>query len=198
MPHPKIEEMIIAAERDIRSLRAAKTSKAARKAWVSFLEHANRALNRLEGYSKRTGQHQKYKDLLTKEVWANDLTKYMRIARNAHEHGVEELEISDPFNSRISFPDGQILGSPVAYAKTIDGQFVPLPTVAPLRITSASPGAKLINLKPGIRLIPIVSPKGETVMPPHVWRLEAEDEAEALAVAREYLKWVVAQISAFS
>lgn len=197
MAHPKIHEMIAAAEHDIRQLRAAKTSKHARQAWISFLEHANRALNRLEGYSKHTGQIQKYKDLLTKEVWANDLTKYMRTARNAHEHGVEDIEISEPFNSRTVFPNGQILGSTI-YGTTEDGKTVVMPQAGPTEIISSSPGVRHIELKPGIRMIPIVSPKGETVMPPHVARLEAEDEPEALAAAREYLKWVVEQISTFT
>jgi hypothetical protein len=194
--HPKIQEMISAAESDIRRLRRAKSSKGAREAWVSFLEHANRALNRLEGYAKRTNQTPKYKDLIGKEIWANDLTKYMRAARNAHEHGVEDLGIDEPYNDRIIFPDGRIAGPPIVYGYSAEGKVFVMTAAEPMQIISSG-GGRVISLKPGIRMVPIIGHKGETIMPPHVGALEAEDESDPSAVARVYLAWVVAQVSTF-
>lgn len=196
MTHPKIQEMLDAAERDIRRLRAARTSEGAREAWISFLENSNRAINRLEGYSKRTNQQEKHKYLISNLIWANDLSKYMRAARNAHEHGVENIEISEPFNSRANLPNGRILGSPVVYGKSKDGQLVVMPQAAPIEVKYASHGVRTIELKPGIRMIPVVSARGETIFPPHV-DVEAEYESEPLAAARQYLSWIRDCISDF-
>lgn len=198
MAHPKIQELLTAAEQDISRLRGAATSADARSAWISFLENANRALNRLEGYSRSTGQTQKYKDLLTREIWTNKLTKYMRTARNAHEHGVEEITMEDPFNSRLVLPTGFVLGTPLAWSMGKNGRVVVHPTVAPAGPMSGNIAARRIELRFGIRMIPIVSFKGEIVMPPGSLLFEADDEPEALAAARIYLKWVVEQIETFA
>ena len=63
--------MLLEAERDLARLEKAKSSRDARKAWHDFLEHSNRALNRLEGYAKRAGQTRKYKQLISKDIWQN-------------------------------------------------------------------------------------------------------------------------------
>ncbi len=187
--------MVEAAERDIKRLRNAKTSRGARAAWVSFLQHANTAWNRLEGYSKDTNQYEKYK-LLKKEVWASDLTSYMRTARNVLEHGVEDLGISETYNDRVVLPNGQILAAPIVMGTGVDGRTMIMPAAGPIEV-EMSLGVRVVSLRPGIRMIPIVDRNGETIMPPYVAALVAEDEPEPSAAARVYLAWVVQRINTF-
>lgn len=196
MAHPKIQEMLDAAERDVRRLRNARSSAAAREAWSDFLEHANRAINRLEGYSKRTGQHDKYLHLITKEVWATPLTKYMRVARNAHEHGVEELNQDQSHDARGVFPNGRITPPIRVYGLNEDGTRTAVQRKGPLKVVS-SPNVKVTILPPGIMMIPILSPRGEEILPPLV-ETEAPDEHQTAAAAREYLAWVTEQIGRFA
>ena len=194
MTHQKVQEAIQEAEHAICQLRDAKSSRAAKAAWISFLESSNRALNRLEGIAKKTDQKQKHNDIM-KEVWATELTAYMRTARNVHEHGVEELQISEPYNERVVFPDGQVMGAPIVYAGTPDGRTIVIPAAGPTEF-KISEGAKVVALKPGIRMLPVVSSKGETIMPPQV-QILVEDEPEPLAAARLYLAWVREQVAKF-
>lgn len=131
MANPKIQEMVDLAALDVKRLREAASAPQARQAWTDFLEHANRAINRLEGYSRRTKQLAKYKALVSDEVWASPLTKYMRVARNAHEHGVEDLEMSAPHLDRIVHDNGFILGAPLIMAKGPNGEDVFMSPVGP-------------------------------------------------------------------
>ncbi len=196
MVSPKIQEMLELAAGDIDRLRKAKTSRSARRAWVAFLEHSNRAINRLEGYSKKTNQYDKYKNLVSKEIWSSPLTKYMRAARNASEHGVEDIEIDDPYNERIILPDGQMIGSPIVIVQNKNGEEVYSTSAGPAEFYG-HPDVRRITLKPTIQLIPIQARPGDWAEPPHVPGLEAEDEPAAAAVARVYLEWVTAKVATF-
>lgn len=197
MAHPKIQEMIDLAARDIKRLNRASSCASARRAWVDFLDHSNKAINRLEGYSRRTKQVEKYKKLLNEEIWASNLTKYMRIARNADHHGVDDLDVDDPHNERVVFSDGSIMGSVTVIGQNEAGKQFVMPPSAPMEFASNDPGARRVALKPTVRMVPMVSKKGDTVMPPHVGDLLAEDEPEVAAVARTYLAWVVEKIATF-
>jgi hypothetical protein len=197
MAHPKIQEMIDLAAADIKRLRVAQSCEAARNAWVDFLEHSNRAINRLEGYSRRTNQTPKYKKLLNDEIWSTELTKYMRVVRNAHEHGIGTTGEPDPLNERIVFPDGRIFGGPTVYGTNAEGEMVLASTKSGPMEWSASPGARVVALKPTVCMVPVLSPKGETLMPPFV-QISAEDEPEVVAAARLYLDWVVAKVGTFA
>jgi len=189
--------MLDLAALDVNRLRKAENCADARRAWIAFLEHSNRAINRLEGYSRRTSQLDKYKKLLKEEIWSSELTKYMRAARNAHEHGVADTQIDDPFNERIAFPNGQMLGAPIMMANTPDGGIVYMPAAGGMEF-EGSQGVRKITLKPTIQLVPVEGRPGEWIHPPHIPRLEAEDEPAALAVARSYLEWVIAKTGTFT
>lgn len=195
MANPKIQEMVDLAALDVKRLREAASAPQARQAWTDFLEHANRAINRLEGYSRRTKQLAKYKALVSDEVWASPLTKYMRVARNAHEHGVEDLEMSAPHLDRIVHDNGFILGAPLIMAKGPNGEDVFMSPVGPTTL-EGPPGARIVTVAPTIRMLPIMSPRGEQVMPPGL-ALIAEDEPETAAAARAYLSWVIEKIATF-
>lgn len=195
MINPKIQEMLNLAASDVNRLRKAETCADARRAWVAFLEHSNRAINRLEGYSKRTSQHDKYKKLLKEEIWSSGLTKYMRAARNTHEHGVADTQIDDRFSERIVFPNGKMLGGIFASGTTADGQIVYCEP-GPMEF-EGSPGVRKISIKPTILLVPVEGRAGEWILPPIV-PFEAEDEPWALAVARSYLEWVIGKVNTFA
>ena len=189
--------MVDLAAIDVARLRTAKSCRAARAAWVEFLEHSNRAINRLEGHSKRTNQLPLYKKLIKDDIWENNLTKYMRIARNYHEHGIEELDIDDPYNERIVLPDGQILGSSIALGITEAGDEVTMPTSGP-REYSLGPGMRVIKLKPTVQMVSVRDHQGNIVRPPHIGALLEEDEPAIAAAARSYLDWVVSKIATFA
>jgi hypothetical protein len=195
LAHPKIQHELDLARKEVRRLRRARSCKEARKAWVSFLEHANRAINRLEGYAKKTSQIHKYKSLISKEIWDNDVTKFVRTARNAHEHGVQDTEIAAPFVERTAFPNGQIIGMTVM-GLTTEGNHQIIPQTGPSKF-QASAGVRRIKLKPTVSMVPVRDPKGNEIMPPDI-QIETEDEPEVAAAARLYLDWVTARIATFS
>lgn len=197
MVNPKVQEMVDLATVDVNRLREATTCRAAREAWTDFLEHSNRAINRLEGYARKNGQTPRYKTLIREEIWASDLTKYMRVARNAHEHGVVDTQIDDPYNERIVFPDGRIIGGPIVIGMNETGEEVHLPAAGPMEF-SGSLGVRKVALKPGIMLVSIQDRSGEVVRPPHVPNLESEDEPHSASVARTYLEWVIGKIGTFA
>lgn len=197
MAHPKIQEMLNLAATDARRLRQAKSSSAARKAWIAFLEHSNRAVNRLEQYARDTGQTAKYKLLISKEIWGNDVAKFVRRARHNHEHGVEDTVISIRHSDRIVFPDGNVLGSPSIYIVTPEGKHVVASEQAgPTELLDASPGVRQVSLRPTVRMVPISGKDGE-IMPPFV-QIETEDEPEIAAAARIYLDWIKNKVAEFS
>ncbi|MGY4351246.1 hypothetical protein ACVWXM_007739 [Bradyrhizobium sp. GM7.3] len=196
MAHPKIQHMLDLAKKDLRRLRNPRSCKEARNAWVSFLEHSNRAINRLEHYAKKTGQTDKYKSLISKEIWQDDITKFIRTARNAHEHGVQDTQIDTPYDERIAFPTGQIMGSPLVIGITETGDSVVMPAAGPMEF-QGSPGIRKVTLRPTVGMIPIIDPRGEEIMPPYV-NIEAEDESEIAGAARIYLAWVTGRIGTFA
>jgi len=196
MAHPKIQQMLDLAELDVRRIRSARSSAAARKAWGAFLEHSNRALNRLEQYARNTGQGSRYKALIGQEIWADDLTRYVRTARNIHEHGVEDSVICIRFDERMVMPSGFIMGAPQIYTTGSDGRLkVAARQIAPMVIEAAGPGVRKVVLRPTIRMIPIAGRDGQ-IMPP-VPQIEAEDEPEIAAAARIYLCWIRERIGTF-
>lgn len=197
MVNPKVQEMLDLAAIDVKRLSRASTCRGARKAWTDFLEHSNRAFNRLEAHAKKTGQLPKYKSMLRDEVWPNDLTKYMRVARNAHEHGIMDTQVDDPYNERFVFPNGQIFGAPTVIGMNDAGEEVYMAAVGPAEF-SGSPEVRRVSLKPGIMLVSILDRFGEVVSPPHVAVLEAEDEAHCVAVARTYLEWLISKVTSFA
>ena len=197
MAHPKIQEMIDLAARDIKRLNRASSCASARRAWVDFLDHSNKAINRLEGYSRRTKQTEKYKKLLNEEIWSSGLTKYMRIARNADHHGVDDLDVDDPHNERIMSSTGHIMGSMTVIGQNEAGEQFVMAPAGSMEFATNDPGARRIALKPTIRMAPLLSKKGEYVMPPHVGVLESIDEPEVAAVARTYLAWAIEKIATF-
>jgi hypothetical protein len=193
---PKVQEMIDLAHRDIKRLREARSCGRARLAWTAFLEHSNRAINRLEGHARRTKQIPKYEKLIKTDVWSNRLSAYMRAARNAHEHGVQETEVPDPHNERLAFPNGTVTASVSVIGVTDTGAEVIMPPSTPLEI-SGDPRVRKIVLKPTVRMAPIDAGKFGTLMPPHV-QIASEDEPEAVAAARLYLVWVIDKVATFT
>jgi hypothetical protein len=192
---PKIREMVNLATADIRRLQQANTGIRAREAWRAFLEHSNRAINRLEGYSKRTNQVPKYKALL-KEIWEQDLTAYVRFARNAHEHAAEDIEVDDPFNTRVAFPNGTLTGYTV-FGTTAEGERVVMPSVGPAQVFSSDSSVRIVSLKPTIQLVPLMDKHGNWLMPPQIVKFEFESEPSVAAVARAYLDWVIGRVNDF-
>lgn len=197
MTHPLIEEMLVLADRDLMRLTDAKSSHAARDAWGDFLTHSNRAINRLEGYSRRTGQEQKYKTLLKTRLWLDPVAAYMRTARNAQEHGVEVSVADDPFHSRIAFPGGEMISGPMVVARTSTGEMYSMPAASPVEVISASPAVRTIAVRPSIQLGPVRDRSGTFLSPPHMSVLLSEDEPAAVALARTYLAWVRAEVADF-
>jgi len=188
--------MIDLAATDIRRLREARSCDAAREAWKAFLEHSNRAINRLEGHSKRTDQLPKYKRLLKAEIWASDLPNYMRTARNAHEHGVDDIEASDPYNERAVFADGRIISPPTVIGQNAAGDQFLLPASAPPVVTS-NMSFRTVRLGPSVKMGPIRDNEGNYILPPAVTMI-SEDEPEIVAAARTYLAWIIEKVGTFT
>ena len=195
MLDPKIQEMIDLAAGDVERLVNATTCDEARAAWIAFLEHANRAINRVQGLARRTNQEPKYKALL-EEVWADDLAKYMRTARNTHEHGVVDTEVSEPYAERLAFPDGGLVSGPIVVGTNAAGEEVWIPASGPGQIFGGDPRVRKVSIVPTVRMIPVVTERGEKVMPPFT-ALASEDEPEPAAAARAYLAWVTSKVAAF-
>ena len=120
----------------------------------------------------------------------------MRIARNYHEHGVEDLDVDDRHHERIVFPDGQIRGSPTVIGITESGDEVVMPASGPGEY-SLGPGVRMIRLKPTVQMVSVRDHEGKVVRPPHVGTLLDEEEPAIAAVARSYLDWVVSKIATF-
>ena len=100
MAHPLIQDEIDDAADAAERLAGALTTKDAMRAWREFLASSNRAINKLQKFAERTNQKKKFSQLF-KSIWENDLTKYMRSARNDREHGLEPLAIADPHGDRL-------------------------------------------------------------------------------------------------
>lgn len=196
MGSPKVQEMLDIASRAAQRLDKARTSIAARNAWVEFIESSNRAINRLEGYSKQNGKEALYKELVTKTIWSSPLATYMRLARNAHEHGVVDTLVDEPYDERVVFPNGAISGSPISIGITAEGEEIYMPKIEPGEY-ELGPGARVIRLPPGIMPVPVRKKDQSYAYPPYGGELKAEDESMAAALARRYLAWVIDQCSKF-
>lgn len=197
MHNDKVQEMLDLAEKDLARLDRAKSCAGAREAWISFLEHSNRAINRIEGYAKKRGFLDEYKALL-KEIWGNDVAAYMRTARNTLEHGIQDVQVDDPYNERVVEPNGHITGAPIIIAQDLEGNEVYIPTQGPMEVLYSAPGIRTIKLNPGIMPIPVQDKSGRFIRPPHLSVLIREDESQAHQIARTYLQWVKAKIQSFS
>lgn len=197
MVDKKVQEAIDEAETALNRLRKAKSARVARTAWMKFLECSNRAVNRLEGYSKKNGKLSLYKELITKEIWKNPLTAYMRAARNAHEHGIADLDVDNSFNERVVFPDGSILPQIHVICGTRDGEQTLAKPIGWPQYGNLVEGAKIIRLPPTISLAPILAKDGQYLYPPLSGLLESEVETQASFAARHYLTWVKAKVAQF-
>lgn len=149
MTDSSVQRSIDKAAAALNAMRSSGSLDEAEDAWIEFLHHANRAVNKLKASS--------LPDIL-KLVWADDRMTYIREARNTDEHTIEPLTVRSRPPAKV-YPAIDIgLGDGLAMAMVGGGE-------AQVAVGLGNGFALAFSVE-SLHLLPVTTLNGTVLMPP--------------------------------